>query len=114
MHSVRSADELLDSGIADYTFIPGEEGVLGRGKFSTVYKVKDSDGRHVRLWLDTSVPPKADERGHCAGNLVRSETYTSIPTPSPDSGEVATRTHLARTNTTPPMPYRSTWMDQDP
>jgi hypothetical protein len=48
VQAVRSADELLHRGIAEYTFIPGEEGVLGRGKFSTVYKVKDSEGRFVR------------------------------------------------------------------
>ncbi|BEI86413.1 hypothetical protein CcaverHIS002_0607000 [Cutaneotrichosporon cavernicola] len=36
-----SPDVLLDRGIADYTYVPRTEGgVLGRGKFSTVYRVR--------------------------------------------------------------------------
>jgi hypothetical protein len=36
-----SPDVLLDRGIADYSYVPKEEGgVLGRGKFSTVYRVR--------------------------------------------------------------------------
>ncbi|KAJ9108982.1 hypothetical protein QFC21_000305 [Naganishia friedmannii] len=47
--TARSADELLHTGIADYTFIPGAEGILGKGKFSTVYKVKGLDGKFYAL-----------------------------------------------------------------
>lgn len=45
-----SPDALLSRGIAEYTFMSAEEGgVLGRGKFSTVYKVKGTDGQVVSL-----------------------------------------------------------------
>lgn len=90
VHSVRSADELLHSGIADYTFLPGEEGVLGRGKFSTVYKVKDSDGQHVsplpiqytNLFFYTSV---LTYRGLSFAPVCL-QTYTLISPSSLDSG----------------------------
>jgi hypothetical protein len=43
-----SPDAMLHRGVAEYTFIPDYEGgVLGRGKFSTVFKVKGTDGLHV-------------------------------------------------------------------
>jgi hypothetical protein len=36
-------------GIETYRFLPAAEGgVLGRGKFSTVYKVTDTEGKDVR------------------------------------------------------------------
>ncbi|KAL7423208.1 hypothetical protein Q5752_002508 [Cryptotrichosporon argae] len=45
-----SPDLLLHCGIADYTFVPQSAGgVLGRGKFSTVYKVTGADGQHYAL-----------------------------------------------------------------
>lgn len=44
---VRSADELLGRGIGDYTFTPGPEGIVGKGKFSTVYKVRGIKGEIV-------------------------------------------------------------------
>jgi len=55
VRTVRSADELLEWGIGDLTFVHGEDGVLGRGKFSTVYKVLDAEGKeyalkHTPLW----------------------------------------------------------------
>lgn len=37
--AVRSADELLTRGIGDFNFVQGDEGILGKGKFSTVFKV---------------------------------------------------------------------------
>lgn len=40
---------LLEKGIGEYTFIPGQNNVLGKGKFSTVYKVIGPDGDHVSL-----------------------------------------------------------------
>lgn len=44
----RSPDGLLERGIDGYTFIPEDQGgVLGRGKFSTVYKVTDIEGVDV-------------------------------------------------------------------
>ncbi|ORY31407.1 hypothetical protein BCR39DRAFT_526549 [Naematelia encephala] len=45
-----SPDSLLEFGIADYTFLPiSQGGVLGRGKFSTVYKVISIDGQYFAL-----------------------------------------------------------------
>ena len=45
---LNSPDSLLERGIADYTFLPVEAGgLLGRGKFSTVYKVLRQDGKLV-------------------------------------------------------------------
>jgi hypothetical protein len=37
----------LIRGIGDYTFRPGDEGIVGKGKFSTVYKVKGIKGEVV-------------------------------------------------------------------
>lgn len=51
-----SPDAMLHRGVAEYTFIPDYEGgVLGRGKFSTVFKVKGTDGLHVscRAYIHT-------------------------------------------------------------
>lgn len=48
--AVRSADELLTRGIGDFTYVQGDEGILGKGKFSTVFKVhgaKDMEVRHI-------------------------------------------------------------------
>ncbi len=43
-----SPDALLVRGVAEYTLMPASQGgVLGRGKFSTVYKVRGSDGQIV-------------------------------------------------------------------
>lgn len=56
---LNTPDVLLERGIGEYTFIPGpEEGVLGKGKFSVVYKVVGPDGQHVCpfLYLIPSVP----------------------------------------------------------
>jgi len=40
----------MERGIDGYTFIPEHQGgVLGRGKFSTVYKVTDIEGIEVSL-----------------------------------------------------------------
>lgn len=47
MQFVRSADELLIRGIGDYTYQPGEDGIVGKGKFSTVYKVRGIKGEIV-------------------------------------------------------------------
>ncbi|WVF69341.1 hypothetical protein IAT40_004117 [Kwoniella sp. CBS 6097] len=48
--SVATTDSLLRHGIAEYTYIPqASGGVLGRGKFSTVYKVLGADGIHYAL-----------------------------------------------------------------
>lgn len=44
-----SADALLERGIGDYTFLPAPEGLLGRGKFSTVYKVLGADEKNVSM-----------------------------------------------------------------
>ncbi|WVQ96840.1 hypothetical protein IAU59_003947 [Kwoniella sp. CBS 9459] len=45
-----TSDSLLRHGIAEYTYIPRTlGGVLGRGKFSTVYKVLGADGAHYAL-----------------------------------------------------------------
>lgn len=49
---VRSADELLIKGIGDFTFEPGESGILGKGKFSTVFKVQGMKGVEVSLFCD--------------------------------------------------------------
>lgn len=45
------ADALLERGIGDYAFLPAPEGLLGRGKFSSVYKVTGPDGKLVRRCL---------------------------------------------------------------
>lgn len=43
-----SPDALLARGVAEYTLMAAiQGGVLGRGKFSTVYKVRGSDGQIV-------------------------------------------------------------------
>lgn len=48
---VSTPDSLLQNGIAGFTYLPySSEGVLGRGKFSTVYKVIGSDGNFVSLY----------------------------------------------------------------
>jgi hypothetical protein len=44
---VYSPDVLLQRGIAGYTYAP--RGVLGKGKFSTVYKVYDQDSQPVSI-----------------------------------------------------------------
>ncbi|KAJ9105934.1 hypothetical protein QFC20_004172 [Naganishia adeliensis] len=94
VHSVRSADELLHSGIADYTFIPGEEGVLGRGKFSTVYKVKDSDGQHYAL----KHTPLYPHHPLIAARLLREPTLLAQIPPHPCligvHGWIKTRDHF--------------------
>lgn len=42
-------------GIETYRFLPAADGgVLGRGKFSTVYKVTDTEGKEVRSQLPRS------------------------------------------------------------
>ncbi|WWD18370.1 hypothetical protein CI109_102820 [Kwoniella shandongensis] len=47
---VRTPDSLLKHGISDYTYVPfSAGGVLGRGKFSTVYKVLGDDGKFRAL-----------------------------------------------------------------
>ncbi|OXG33924.1 serine/threonine protein kinase [Cryptococcus neoformans Bt15] len=47
---VSTPDSLLQNGIAGFTYLPySSEGVLGRGKFSTVYKVIGSDGNFHAL-----------------------------------------------------------------
>lgn len=46
--TMATPDSLLQNGIAEFTYLPySSEGVLGRGKFSTVYKVTGSDGNYV-------------------------------------------------------------------
>ncbi|OCF43897.1 CAMK/CAMKL protein kinase [Kwoniella heveanensis CBS 569] len=48
--TVATTDSLLRHGIAEYTYIPQAfGGVLGRGKFSTVYKVLGADGAYYAL-----------------------------------------------------------------
>jgi len=42
--SATEADVWLERGIGDYTFLPAPEGLLGKGKFSSVYKVSGPDG----------------------------------------------------------------------
>ncbi|EIW73628.1 hypothetical protein TREMEDRAFT_59801 [Tremella mesenterica DSM 1558] len=45
-----SPDWLLESGIGEYTFVPSSSGgILGKGKFSTVYKVLSSNGQNYAL-----------------------------------------------------------------
>ncbi|RXK41639.1 CAMK/CAMKL protein kinase [Tremella mesenterica] len=45
-----SPDWLLESGIGEYTFVPSSSGgILGKGKFSTVYKVSSSNGQYYAL-----------------------------------------------------------------
>lgn len=54
-----SPDALLSRGVAEYTLMPSSQGgVLGRGKFSTVYKVRGSDGQIVstRIWTLSDGP----------------------------------------------------------
>ncbi|ODO01510.1 hypothetical protein I350_06330 [Cryptococcus amylolentus CBS 6273] len=47
---VATLDSLLRHGIAEYTYLPHSlAGVLGRGKFSTVYKVTGDDGKQHAL-----------------------------------------------------------------
>ncbi|TYJ53656.1 hypothetical protein B9479_005682 [Cryptococcus floricola] len=47
---VATLDSLLRHGIAEYTYLPHSlTGVLGRGKFSTVYKVTGADGKQHAL-----------------------------------------------------------------
>ncbi|ODN95785.1 serine/threonine protein kinase [Cryptococcus wingfieldii CBS 7118] len=47
---VATLDSLLRHGIAEYTYVPHSlTGVLGRGKFSTVYKVTGADGKQHAL-----------------------------------------------------------------
>ena len=67
---VDSPDHLLDAGIAEYTFEPASEGgVLGKGKFSTVYKADSADGRTVR--------PPATSRG--SRELIRQYALKHTP-----------------------------------
>ncbi|WVR06254.1 hypothetical protein IAU60_003284 [Kwoniella sp. DSM 27419] len=49
-HTMPTTDSLLRQGIAEYTYVPQAlGGVLGRGKFSTVYKVLGADGSYYAL-----------------------------------------------------------------
>jgi hypothetical protein len=84
---------MLERGIAEYTFLPEHEGgVLGKGKFSTVYKVKGRDGAHVSL----AAPGKRGR--HAASGAVwhpeltasvRPQAYRAAPASSAYRGPTA-------------------------
>jgi hypothetical protein len=107
---MESPDLLLERGIADYTFLPAPGGLLGKGKFSTVYKVIDSQGRYVSLLHDPRfLVWNAMEMG--ADPQARSQAHTPASASPSNSSTSATRAHSARPPTYTSMPDQSGWMD---
>jgi hypothetical protein len=54
------SDRLLERGIDGYTFVSSSSGgVLGRGKFSSVYKVIGPDGKFVSISPYSEIHPNS-------------------------------------------------------
>lgn len=104
-----AADALLERGVGDYTFLPAPEGLLGRGKFSTVYKVLGLDGKPVS-WTCHSMKIVLRRK---LIKTVRSQAYTSSPTSPPNSCSAVTRAHTPGSITSTPMSCWGRRMDKD-
>jgi hypothetical protein len=99
-----SPDKLLERGIADYTYLPAASGgVLGKGKFSTVYKVLSADNQAVRRKVGCPTPCPLT-------HVVGPQAYRFTPPPPLDIISAPAGTDAARPATTASMPDRRRWL----
>lgn len=95
-------------GIETYRFLPAADGgVLGRGKFSTVYKVTDTEGKEVR-------PPSSQSARLATSRKLRTvcaQAHGVTPSPPSHRRKAAQRADAPGAGTHPPMPGWRTRID---